>query len=73
MFSEAISIDKHFLEAYIGRGNAFLDYGDGAGIKAGQADYQRALLISPSYLPARYYRTKAILTNLTSIASYGFL
>lgn len=42
------------MEAYVSRGNAFLDYGNAAGIKAAQADYERALLLQPTYLPARY-------------------
>lgn len=54
IFSEALRIDNFFLEAYVSRGNAFLDYGHDAGIKAAQADYQRALLINPIYIPARW-------------------
>ena len=53
IFSEALTIDKFFMEGYVSRGNAFLDYGNAAGIKAAQADYERALLIQPTYLPAR--------------------
>lgn len=54
IFSEALTINQYFLEAYISRGNAFLDYGNEAGIRAAQTDYQRALLLKPEYLPARY-------------------
>jgi len=53
IFSESLAIDKFFMEAYVSRGNAFLDYGNPEGIKAAQADYERALLLKPTYLPAR--------------------
>lgn len=54
IFSESLTIDKFFMEAYVSRGNAFLDYGNEAGLKAAQADYERALVLKPTYLPARY-------------------
>lgn len=57
IFSESLVIDKFFMEAYISRGNAFLDYGNEAGLKAAQADYQRALMLKPTYMPARYNNT----------------
>ncbi|XP_067933193.1 uncharacterized protein [Watersipora subatra] len=53
IFSEALAIDKFFMEAYVSRGNAFLDYANEAGVKAAQADYERALMLKPTYLPAR--------------------
>lgn len=53
IFSEALTIDQFFMEAYVSRGNAFLDYGNAAGIKAAQADYERALRLQPTYMAAR--------------------
>jgi len=63
IFSECLAIDKFFLEAYISRGNTFLDYGNPEGIEAAQCDYQRALAIKPTYVPARY----GVLCNTPSI------
>lgn len=53
IFTEALTLDKFFMEGYVSRGNAFLDYGNAVGIKAAQADYERALLLQPTYMAAR--------------------
>ncbi|XP_013415730.1 uncharacterized protein LOC106177489 [Lingula anatina] len=52
-FSVALTLDKFFLEGYIGRGNVLMDYGHDAGLKFARRDYERALQLNPIYLPAR--------------------
>ncbi|XP_054988059.1 tetratricopeptide repeat protein 6 [Sorex araneus] len=52
-FSHALSLDIHFLDAYIGRGNSYVEYGDDKATKQAQKDFIRALHFCPSYLRAR--------------------
>ncbi|GAB1297456.1 Probable UDP-N-acetylglucosamine--peptide N-acetylglucosaminyltransferase SPINDLY [Apodemus speciosus] len=52
-FTRAVKINPRFVDAYIGRGNSYMEYGqDGAMIQA-QKDFLTALHIDPSCLKAR--------------------
>ncbi|XP_055989878.1 tetratricopeptide repeat protein 6 [Sorex fumeus] len=52
-FSHALSLDIHFLDAYIGRGNSYMEYGHDKATKQAQKDFIRALHFCPVYLRAR--------------------
>ena len=52
-FTRAVKINPRFVDAYIGRGNSYMEYGqDGAMIQA-QKDFLTALHTDPSCLKAR--------------------
>ncbi|XP_038063059.1 uncharacterized protein LOC119733763 isoform X2 [Patiria miniata] len=53
VFSSALKVDIFFLDAYIGRGNAFMDYGHEITHQMARRDYERALHLNPQCLPAR--------------------
>jgi hypothetical protein len=48
-----LELDHFFLDAYIGRGNVFLDFGTDMGRLFAGYDYQRCLVLKPMYLAAR--------------------
>ncbi|XP_071786267.1 uncharacterized protein [Asterias amurensis] len=53
VFTSALEVDIFFLDAYIGRGNAFMDYGHEITNQMARRDYERALHLDPKCLPAR--------------------
>ncbi|XP_014340070.1 uncharacterized protein TTC6 [Latimeria chalumnae] len=52
-FNHALKLDPILLDAYIGRGNVYMDYGHETGIKQAQRDFIRALHLNPLCLKAR--------------------
>ncbi|XP_074650504.1 uncharacterized protein LOC141905524 isoform X2 [Tubulanus polymorphus] len=52
-FTKAIELEQFFLDAYMGRGNAFLDFGTRTGVACARHDYERCIKLDPLYLPAR--------------------
>lgn len=52
-FTKALELDHFFLDAYIGRGNVFMDFGTDMGRMFAGYDYQRCLVLQPTYLSAR--------------------
>ncbi|XP_077983613.1 uncharacterized protein LOC144438458 [Glandiceps talaboti] len=52
-YTGALQVDKYFLDALIGRGNAFMDYGHDIANTAARHDYETAMHLDPLCLPAR--------------------
>ncbi|XP_019573938.2 tetratricopeptide repeat protein 6 [Rhinolophus sinicus] len=52
-FTWALNIDPCFLDAYIGRGNSYMEYGHDEATKQAQKDFLRALHFNPTYTKAR--------------------
>ncbi|XP_057580874.1 tetratricopeptide repeat protein 6 [Hippopotamus amphibius kiboko] len=52
-FTWAVKIDPHFLDAYIGRGNSYMEYGHDKATKQAQKDFLKALHFNPVYTKAR--------------------
>ncbi|XP_078601975.1 uncharacterized protein LOC144876496 isoform X1 [Branchiostoma floridae x Branchiostoma japonicum] len=52
-FSQAIQVDPFFIDAYIGRGNVYMDYGHEEGIIMARKDYEHALRLDPTNVAAR--------------------
>uniref|UniRef100_A0A8C8TIZ2 Tetratricopeptide repeat domain 6 n=1 Tax=Peromyscus maniculatus bairdii TaxID=230844 RepID=A0A8C8TIZ2_PERMB len=52
-FTRAVKINRCFLDAYIGRGNSYMEYGEDEALKRAQKDFLKALHIDPSCLKAR--------------------
>ncbi|XP_051002460.1 tetratricopeptide repeat protein 6 [Acomys russatus] len=52
-FTKAVKINTRFLDAYIGRGNSYMEYGTNEALKRAQKDFLKALHIDPSCLKAR--------------------
>ncbi|XP_075803801.1 tetratricopeptide repeat protein 6 isoform X2 [Microtus pennsylvanicus] len=52
-FTRAIKINTCFLDAYIGRGNTYMEFGQDEALKQAQKDFLKALHIDPSCLKAR--------------------
>ncbi|KAM7154759.1 tetratricopeptide repeat protein 6 [Molossus nigricans] len=52
-FTWALNINPCFMDAYIGRGNSYMEYGHEEGIKQAQKDFLRVLHFNPSYTKAR--------------------
>ncbi|XP_070553805.1 uncharacterized protein [Ptychodera flava] len=52
-FTGALLVDRYFLDALIGRGNAFMDYGHEIANTAARHDYETAIHLDPVCLPAR--------------------
>ncbi|XP_054431974.1 tetratricopeptide repeat protein 6 [Pteronotus mesoamericanus] len=52
-FTWALKINPCFVDAYVGRGNSYMEYGHAEGIKEAQKDFLRALHINPAYTKAR--------------------
>ncbi|XP_071949677.1 uncharacterized protein [Antedon mediterranea] len=53
VYTEALQIDPFFLDAYIGRGNALMDFHHEIAMKMSRHDYEQALHLNPLCLPAR--------------------
>ncbi|XP_072039506.1 uncharacterized protein [Amphiura filiformis] len=53
VFTRALENNPFFLDAYISRGNAFMDYGHQLTNLLARRDYERALHLDPMCLPAR--------------------
>uniref|UniRef100_A0A8C0WG14 UDP-N-acetylglucosamine--peptide N-acetylglucosaminyltransferase SPINDLY n=1 Tax=Castor canadensis TaxID=51338 RepID=A0A8C0WG14_CASCN len=52
-FTWAIKINPRFLDAYIGRGNSYMEYGHDDAIKQAQKDFLKVLHLNPAYIKAR--------------------
>ena len=52
-FTRALQLDQFFLDGIISRGNVFMDFGTAAGRRYARFDYERALHLDPTCLPAR--------------------
>ncbi|XP_031212107.1 tetratricopeptide repeat protein 6 isoform X2 [Mastomys coucha] len=52
-FTRAIKINPHYVDAYIGRGNSYMEYGQEEAMIQAQKDFLKALHIDPSCLKAR--------------------
>uniref|UniRef100_H0X0Z6 Uncharacterized protein n=2 Tax=Otolemur garnettii TaxID=30611 RepID=H0X0Z6_OTOGA len=52
-FTCAIKIKPRYLDAYNGRGNSYMKYGDSEFIKKAQKDFLKAIHFDPSYIKAR--------------------
>ncbi|XP_072617567.1 tetratricopeptide repeat protein 6 [Vulpes vulpes] len=52
-FTWAIKINPCFLDAYVGRGNSYMEYGHDKAAKQAQKDFLKALHINPTYIKAR--------------------
>ncbi|KAM5243495.1 tetratricopeptide repeat protein 6 [Hipposideros larvatus] len=52
-FTWALKIDPCFLDAYIGRGNSYMEYGHDEASKQAQKDFLRVLHFNPTYTKAR--------------------
>ncbi|XP_048456382.1 uncharacterized protein ttc6 [Rhincodon typus] len=52
-FSQALKLDPFFVDAYNGRGNVYMDFGDTAGIKQAQKDFVQALHLNPKCVKSR--------------------
>nr|XP_012622509.1 tetratricopeptide repeat protein 6 [Microcebus murinus] len=52
-FTWAIEINPCFLDAYIGRGNSYMEYGHGEATNRAQKDFLKALHFNPSYIKSR--------------------
>ncbi|XP_072545496.1 uncharacterized protein ttc6 isoform X2 [Salminus brasiliensis] len=52
-YSEALRLSPFLLDAYVGRGNVFMDYGHSQGSKQAQRDFLSALHLNPQCSSAR--------------------
>ncbi|XP_066132819.1 tetratricopeptide repeat protein 6-like [Saccopteryx bilineata] len=52
-FTWALNINPCFVDAYVGRGNSYMEYGHDEGNKQAQKDFLRALHFNPTYTKAR--------------------
>ncbi|XP_045424232.1 tetratricopeptide repeat protein 6 isoform X2 [Lemur catta] len=52
-FTWAIKINPCFLDAYIGRGNTYMEYGHDEATNQAQKDFLKALHLNPSYIKSR--------------------
>ncbi|XP_057344474.1 tetratricopeptide repeat protein 6 [Manis pentadactyla] len=52
-FTWALKINPSFLDAYIGRGNSYMEYGHEEAMKQAQKDFVKALHFNPTYNKAR--------------------
>ncbi|KAG8516456.1 Tetratricopeptide repeat protein 6, partial [Galemys pyrenaicus] len=52
-FTWALKIDPCFLDAYVGRGNSYMEYGHNKATKQAQKDFLKALHFNPTYTKAR--------------------
>ncbi|XP_076983019.1 tetratricopeptide repeat protein 6 isoform X3 [Tamandua tetradactyla] len=52
-FTWALKINPRFLDAYVGRGNSYMEYGHDAATKQAQKDFLKALHFNPMYTKAR--------------------
>ncbi|XP_012411057.2 tetratricopeptide repeat protein 6 [Trichechus manatus latirostris] len=52
-FTWALKINSSFVDAYVGRGNSYMEYGQEEATKQAQKDFLRALHFNPVYTKAR--------------------
>ncbi|XP_060149591.1 tetratricopeptide repeat protein 6 [Globicephala melas] len=52
-FTWAVKIDPYFLDAYIGRGNSYMECGHDEAVRQAQKDFLKALHFNPVYTKAR--------------------
>nr|XP_033809328.1 tetratricopeptide repeat protein 6 isoform X2 [Geotrypetes seraphini] len=52
-YNHVLKSDPLLLEAYVARGNSYMEYDDQRGVKLAQRDFQRALHLNPLYTKAR--------------------
>uniref|UniRef100_A0A3Q2I8E6 Tetratricopeptide repeat domain 6 n=1 Tax=Equus caballus TaxID=9796 RepID=A0A3Q2I8E6_HORSE len=52
-FTWALKINPHFLDAYVGRGNSYMEYGRDEATKQAQKDFLKVLHFNPAYTKAR--------------------
>ncbi|KAM6202526.1 tetratricopeptide repeat protein 6-like [Rhynchocyon petersi] len=52
-FTWAVKIDPNFVDAYVGRGNSYMQYGHDAAVKQAEKDFLKALHLNPVYTKAR--------------------
>uniref|UniRef100_G3UCY3 Tetratricopeptide repeat domain 6 n=1 Tax=Loxodonta africana TaxID=9785 RepID=G3UCY3_LOXAF len=52
-FTWALKINSSFVDAYVGRGNAYMEYGHEEATRQAQKDFLRALHLNPIYTKAR--------------------
>lgn len=52
-FTWALKINPCFLDAYVGRGNSYMECGHAEATKQAQKDFLKALHINPAYIKAR--------------------
>ncbi|XP_047595078.1 tetratricopeptide repeat protein 6 isoform X3 [Lutra lutra] len=52
-FTWALKINPCFLDAYVGRGNSYMEYGHEKATNQAQKDFLKALHINPTYIKAR--------------------
>ncbi|OPJ83192.1 tetratricopeptide repeat protein 6 isoform C [Patagioenas fasciata monilis] len=52
-FDQALKLDPVSVDAYIGRGNSYMENGDEAGCKQAQKDFLRAIHLNPKCIKAR--------------------
>lgn len=52
-FTRAIKINPHYVDAYIGRGNSYMEYSQEDAMIQAQKDFLKALHLDPSCLKAR--------------------
>lgn len=65
-FTRALKIDPCFPDAYIGRGNSYMEYGHEEATKQAQKDFLKALHVNPMYTKARIclgYNLQVMLYN----------
>ncbi|XP_069883006.1 tetratricopeptide repeat protein 6 isoform X2 [Dipodomys merriami] len=53
LFNWALKINSRFLDAYVGRGNSYMEYGSEEATKYAQKDFMKALHLNPAYTKAR--------------------
>lgn len=70
-FTEALKINPHFLDAYIGRGNSYMEYDQEEHTKQAQKDFVTVLHFNPAYTKARislgYNLQVIVYNNISSI------
>ncbi|XP_045144046.1 tetratricopeptide repeat protein 6 [Echinops telfairi] len=52
-FTNALKINPHFVDAYVGRGNAYMEYDQNEATKQAQKDFVKALHFNPMHTKAR--------------------
>ncbi|XP_075388324.1 tetratricopeptide repeat protein 6 [Tenrec ecaudatus] len=52
-FTKALKINPHFVDAYVGRGNSYMEYGQNEATKQAQKDFVKALHFNPIHTKAR--------------------
>ncbi|XP_038263522.1 tetratricopeptide repeat protein 6 isoform X4 [Dermochelys coriacea] len=52
-FTQVLKLDPFSLDAYVARGNSYMEYGNEAGNTLAQKDFLKALHLNPKYMKAR--------------------